>query len=259
MDTPTLLSPPLPQSVNQGKAFCGPTTPPSSSFPPSLSSPIPLLTLLPLTSFCFQLHPKEIRASSFPQFLEDSCKKQKESLQQALGRREGSRLQCLVLAAHPVIIRVSRVHRDPGACACQARTPQPQPAPPQAPTSSMGWGASFGPWPQSSLQALTGQKLRGTTKLSNTTPHGTEGEKEALRKNCAALGHIVRVKPRTLSTPQTVSSCSPGLGLKKPVFGTPCLRQRREGCHGQTSCSKGRAGRRTAGHQLQVAGKTLSH
>lgn len=149
MDTPTLLSPPLPQSVNQGKAFCGPTTPPSSSFPPSLSSPIPLLTLLPLTSFCFQLHPKEIRASSFPQFLEDSCKKQKESLQQALGRREGSRLQCLVLAAHPVIIRVSRVHRDPGACACPARTPQPQPAPPQAPTSSMG-GDIF--WALASVQ-----------------------------------------------------------------------------------------------------------
>ena len=195
---------------------------PSSSFPPSLpllSHPIadPLSPHL----FLFSASRLEKRASSFPQLLEDSCKKQKETLQQALGRREGSRLQCLVLAAHPVIIRVSRVHRDPGACACQARTSQPQPAPPQAPTSSMGRGATFGPWPQSSLQALTGQKLRGTTKLSNTTPHGTEGETEALRKNCAALGHIVRVKPRTLSTPQTVSSCSPGLALKKPVLAFP--------------------------------------
>lgn len=80
----------------------------------------------------------EIRASPFPGFLENSCKKQKETPQQALGRREGSRLQCLVLVAHPVIISVSRVDRDPGAWACWARTPLPQPAPPQAPTSSTG-------------------------------------------------------------------------------------------------------------------------
>ena len=87
----------------------------------------------------------EIRASPFPRFLENSCKEQKEAPQQALGRREGSRLQCLVLVAHPVIINVSRVDRDPGAWTCWARTPLPQPAPPQAPTSSTGevGGGSF--------------------------------------------------------------------------------------------------------------------
>lgn len=56
----------------------------------------------------------EMRACPFLGFLGNSCKMQKERLQQALGRGEGGRLQCLVLATHPVISRVSQVHRTLG-------------------------------------------------------------------------------------------------------------------------------------------------
>lgn len=130
--------------------------------------------------------------------------------------------------------------RGPWGMTSQARTSFPQPTPPRFLTSSIGARerTSSRPCPQPSPQALMGEKLNGTPKLSNTTPHGTEGGAEVLRGNRAAPGHIVRFKPRTLSMSQTVSSCSPGLEItqKIKVLALPASGKDRS-VHGQTLCS----------------------
>lgn len=130
--------------------------------------------------------------------------------------------------------------RGPWGMTPQARTSFPQPTPPRFLTSSIGARerTSSRPCPQPSPQALMKEKLKGTPKLSNTTPHSTEGGAEALRGNSAAPGHIVRFKPRTLSTSQTVSSCSPGLEITQQikVLVLPASGKDRS-VHGQTLCS----------------------
>lgn len=96
--------------------------PPTSPFCSFILSLLPALMTLPLlisflslTFFYLQLDLIKMRASPFPGFLENSCKKQKETLQQALGSREGGGLQCQVLASQPIIFRVFQVDRVPGA------------------------------------------------------------------------------------------------------------------------------------------------
>lgn len=184
-----------------------------------------------------------MRASPFPGFLENSCKKQKETLQQALGSREGGGLQCRVLASQPIILRVFQVDRVPGACPASPGLPLlSQTLPSSSPQAQRREKPSSRPYPQPSLQAFTEKELKGTIKLLNRNPHGTEGGTEAPRGNSTAPGHTVIFKPRTLSTTQNVSSCSTGLEVKYQVKALvlPASGKEDSVIHGPTLCFKGK-------------------
>lgn len=133
---------------------------------------------------------------------------------------------------------------------------QPLPRPP--PQARRKEGVSFGLWPQPGLQALPGERLRGTTELSIPTPHCTKGGTEALRRHCAVLVTQEDSNPGHCPHPRLSHPAAQALGSRSRWrFWHSDQEGRAVTGHGQRLRSKGRAGGAPLDSGLPTTGKTL--